>query len=90
MEVPLFFSGFLVKFLGSNEEGIGVWGLYRGGDPIARGGATVLPPAAEPRAALTEDRFVNFFRGDRGLSPSPWATGPIFEISWNGHIFLKF
>ena len=30
---PLFFSEFLVKFLGSNEKEIGVKGLYRGGTP---------------------------------------------------------
>src|SRR6185312_15933644 len=32
-----FFPGFLVEFLGSNEEGMWVGGLYRGGDPVARG-----------------------------------------------------
>ena len=30
---PLFFSRFLVEFLGSNEKGMGVEGLYRGASP---------------------------------------------------------
>ena len=62
---PLFFSRFLVEFLGSNEEGMGVEGLYRGGDPVARLGGDRPPhppsPPPSPRAALTEDRFVIFF-----------------------------
>ena len=50
---PLFFSRFLVKFLGSNKKGMRVKGLYRGqsrspegGDrppPVARGGGRQAP-----------------------------------------------
>ena len=47
---PLFFSGFLVEFSGSNEEGMGVDPYIRGGTPVARGGATGPPAAPVGRA----------------------------------------
>jgi len=37
---PSLFSGFLVEFSGSNEEGMGVDPYIRGSTPVARGGAT--------------------------------------------------
>ena len=63
MEVPLFFSGFLVEFLGSNEEGMGV-GAY-----IEEGTLSPEPPpAAEPprRADRGPDR--NFFLQKRHVA----------------------
>ena len=55
MEIRLFFSGFLVEFLGSNEKGMG-WGAYieegtcrpRGGDrpPLSPAGEATGPPGA--------------------------------------------
>ena len=43
-----FFSDFLVDFLGSNEEERRVGGLYRGGDPVARGGRHAHPRRRAP------------------------------------------
>ena len=43
---PLFFSRFLVEFLGSNEKRMGVKGLYRGQEPVARWGAGDRPPVS--------------------------------------------
>ena len=84
MEVPLFFSGFLVEFLGSNEEGMGVGAYIEGGTLSPVGGR---PP---PSAALTEYRIVKFFFTKKACRPSRGRQGTIFVISWNGHIFLKF
>ena len=44
---PLFFSGFLVEFFGSNEEGTRGKTLYRGGT-LSSGGEATSPPAPRP------------------------------------------
>ena len=85
---PLFFSGFLVEFLGSNEEGMWVKALYRAGGPCRPRGGRSAPLPPSPRAALPKDLFVkkNLPKGpiapclgDRGnLSPpsSDWGPHP--------------
>jgi len=49
------------------------------------GGATGPPFFQGPRCKFEEEK--NF---TKGLSPYGRATGGIFEIIQNGHIFLKF
>ena len=61
MEVPLFFSGFLVEFLGSNEEGMGV-GAYIEEGTLSPGGATAPPAAAaEPPRRADRGPVCKFF-----------------------------
>ena len=71
-----------MEFLGSNEEGMGVGGLYRGGtlSPEGVGGAT---PAAE-------DRIVNFFLQKRPVASCLGDRGPVALPMGDRGPFLKF
>ena len=74
---PLFFSGFLVEFSGSNEKGRGV-GAYIGGYPGRPWGGGRQAPLPRPWAGPSGRP-----RGGRQapLSPVGGATGPPFFYS---------
>ena len=96
----LFFSKFLVQFLGSNEKGMEARS-YIGWETPCRplgGGGDRTPSLHTPPA---RDLFANSKKNYiKVLSSVAWATGPcrpwggrpgaIFKIFQNGHIFLKF
>ena len=58
---PSLFFGFLVEFLGSNEEGMGVEFLYRGRSPGRPGGGGDRPPCIffgqGPRCKFEEKNY---------------------------------
>jgi len=84
---PSFFSGFLVEFLGSNVEGMGVAGLYRGEglSPEVRG-----RQAPEPRATAIGGPVCKFFFTKQAYRPLPGRQGPVaLPMGYRG-TFLKF
>ena len=81
----LFFSGFLVEFSGSNEDGRGGWILYKGGYPGRPRGGDRPPFFSRDLVANLKKKIT--LRACRPLEGRP---GGIFEIFQNGHIFLKF
>ena len=72
----------------------GVGSLYKGGTPVARGGATG-PPVARGVGATCPLFFWELVANLKkkitlSVCRPMGATGGIFEIFQNGHIFLKF
>ena len=85
---PLFFSDFLVEFLGSNEEEMGQNAYIGGKTRSPRGGATGPPAPARPPPGtylqIGRKKITN-----RSCRPLGGRPGYIFEIFRNGHIFFE-
>ena len=74
-------------------KGMTAYGDLGGGDPVAppTGDRPLSPVAGATGPLFSRDLVANLKKKNytKGLSPYGRATGGIFEIIQNGHIFLK-